>query len=208
MIPESGLESPRVKLTPYLSLTHNGEFFAQLAAHPDLSRLLPVPFTPTFIQQLLDDPNGILLAVIDKTSGQFAGTIGPFYTSFQHLTTEIGPVICFPEFQRIYVTSHAIGTLLRHCFELPKDGGMGFKRVQWTTNSLNTASIKGAERMGLKVEATLRWSFVLPAGADGKEAGEGRGEAPGRDSVLLATYWDEWEDGGRQRVTAILDSMN
>ncbi|KAJ7756423.1 acyl-CoA N-acyltransferase [Mycena maculata] len=208
-IPESGLETPRVKLTPYLPLTHNDEFFAQLSAHPELERYLPMPFTPAIIQDaLISDPDSIIFAVIDKTKGEhgkFAGVIGLLHTSWNNRTTEIGPVMCFPEFQRTFVSSNAVGILMKYCLDLPKDGGLGFRRVQWTANPLNAASIKIAERMGMKMEGTMRWTWILPEGIEGKEAGEGRGEGLGRDSVLLAAYWDEWESGGREHVAKIVD---
>ncbi|KAJ7494730.1 acyl-CoA N-acyltransferase [Mycena galericulata] len=207
-IPESGLESSRVKLTPYLPNTHGDVFFAQISEHPELSRWLPITLTPPVVQGLYADPKSIMFAVIDKTRGEqgrFAGVIGLFYTSSQNLSTEIGPVICFPEFQRTFVTSNAIGILLKYALDLPKDGGLGLRRVQWMAHPLNTASVRAAERMGMKLEGTLRWTWVLPSGKEGKQAGEGRGEGLGRDSVLLATYWDDWENGGREEVEKILE---
>lgn len=96
---------------------------------------------------------------------------------------------------------------MRYSLNLPKDGGMGFRRLQWTANPLNTGSVRAAERMGLKVEGTLRWTWVLPEGKEGKEAGEGRGEGVGRDTVVLATYWDHWENGGREHVHNILNRV-
>ncbi|KAJ7639416.1 acyl-CoA N-acyltransferase [Roridomyces roridus] len=196
----SDLESPRVKLTPYLPPTHDSDFFTQITAHPDLTRWFALNFTPAAVQKLLEDPNNLLFAIIDKASSKFAGVIGLLHISSVHLTTEVGPVICFPEFQRTHVASHAIGIALRYCLELPKDGGMGLRRVQWTANALNGASIKVAERMGFKMEGTSRWTHVLSVGREGREAGQGRGEGPGRDSVLLAICWDDWENGGRELV--------
>jgi len=207
-IPESGLESSRVKLTPYIPRIHGNEFFSQLSAHPELLRWMPVSITPESIQGMLDDPDSIIFAVIDKTRGEqgtFAGVIGLYRTSFQNLATEIGPIFCFPEFQRTFVTSNAIGVLMKYCLDLPKDGGLGFRRVEWNADPRNTASVGAAERMGMKVEGTRRWTWILAAGKEGREVGEGRGEGVGRDSVMLATYWDHWENGGREHVQEILD---
>jgi len=94
---------------------------------------------------------------------------------------------------------------MRYCLDLPKDGGLGFRRVQWTASPANVTSIRAAERMGMKVEGTLRWMWVLPEGKEGKKAGEGRGAGAGRDSVLLASYWDDWENGGREDVEKIME---
>lgn len=183
----------------------------QLSAHPELERFFPIPLKPENIDDFFHpDPQSILFAVIDKTKGEgaFAGVIGLVHTSSQNMSTEIGCVICFPEFQRTFVNTNAVGILMRYCLNLPEEGGLGFRRVQWTANPANTASIRAAERMGMKVEGTLRWYWVLPEGKEGKKVGAGRGEAVGRDSVLLATYWDDWENGGREHVETIMDRQS
>ncbi|KAJ7639437.1 acyl-CoA N-acyltransferase [Roridomyces roridus] len=204
-IPEAGLESSRIQLTLYHPPTHNAEFFTQLSAHPILARWLPFNFTPEIIEGILAEPACLFFAIIDKPTGRHAGVIGLLHTSFQHLKTEIGPVICFPEFQRTHVTPHATALLLRYCLDLPKDGGLGFRRVEWSANPLNVGSVKAAERIGMKKEGTLRWTFIIPPGREGTEAGEGRGEGLGRDSVLLAACWDDWENGGRELVAKVLE---
>ncbi|KAJ6531788.1 hypothetical protein B0H19DRAFT_1325931 [Mycena capillaripes] len=182
--PESGLETSRVKIPPHAYHTNN-------------------------IENLLRaEPDSILLAVIDKTKGEegaFAGVLGLIHTSLRNLSTEIACVICFPEFQRTLVNTNAVGILLRYCLDLPENGGLGVRRVQWTVNPANAASVRAAERMGMKVEGTLRWTWVLPEGKEGKAAGAGRGEVVGRDSVLLAICWDDWEHGGREHVERIME---
>ncbi|KAJ6576425.1 acyl-CoA N-acyltransferase [Mycena vulgaris] len=170
------------------------------------SRVLLQPFLPLYVRA---DPESILFAVIDKTKGEqgaFAGVIALAHTSLQNLSAEIGWVICFPEFQRTFVNSNAVGILMRYCLDLPKDGGLGLRRVQWTAGPGNAASIRAAERMGMKMEGTLRWTWILPEGKEGKKAGEGRGEGAGRDTVILAAYWDDWElNGGREHVEKVLE---
>ncbi|KAJ7170683.1 acyl-CoA N-acyltransferase [Mycena crocata] len=205
-IPASGLETSRVKLTPFLPHVHGPEFHAQIAANPIIEKFLPISLAPASLDTLFRvDPDSVLFAVIDKPKNALAGVIALVHTSAQNLSTEIACVICFPAFQRTYVNSNAVGILLRYCLDLPENGGLGFRRVQWTANPANTASIKAAERMGMKMEGTLRWTWVLPAGKEGQEAGKGRGDGVGRDSVLLATCWDDWENGGREHVAKILE---
>ncbi|KAJ7755143.1 acyl-CoA N-acyltransferase [Mycena metata] len=205
---ESSLETSRVKLTPFLPHVHTDQLLSVLAANPEMERFLPIRITAEAIDAVGLDPESILFAVIDKTKGPhgaFAGTVGLLHASSQNRSTEIGPVICFPEFQRTFVNSNAVGILLRYCLNLPEEGGLGFRRVQWAASPLNTASIRVAERMGMKLEGTLRWVFVLPKGLEGKTPGAGRGEGDGRDSVILAAYWDDWENGGREKVENIMD---
>ncbi|KAJ7475846.1 acyl-CoA N-acyltransferase [Mycena latifolia] len=208
-LPKSGLETSRVLLQPFQPQIHGDEFYSKLAAHPETTKWIPAHLNPASIEQFfLTDDESILFAVINKTKGEhgaFAGVIGLIHTSSQNLSTEIGPVICFPEFQRTFVSSNAIGILMRYCLDLPKDGGLGFRRVQWTANPVNAASVRAAERMGMKREGTSRWTWVLPEGKEGKKAGEGRGEGAGRDTVLLAICWDDWENGGREHVEQVIE---
>ncbi|KAJ7707711.1 acyl-CoA N-acyltransferase [Mycena rosella] len=209
-LPPSRLQTSRVLLQPFLPLVHGDEFYSKLAAHPEITRFLPITtLTPASIEQnFRADPTSILFAVIDKTKGEqgaFAGVISLIHTSALNLSTEIACVICFPEFQRTFVNSNAVGILMRYCLDLPKDGGLGFRRVQWTANPVNSASVRAAERMGMKREGVLRWTWVLPEGKEGKTAGEGRGEGVGRDSVLFAICWDDWENGGREHVEQVME---
>ncbi|KAJ3898954.1 hypothetical protein F5879DRAFT_994246 [Lentinula edodes] len=91
-------------------------------------------------------------------------------------------------------------------------GGLGLRRVQWSANVHNHGSIGLARKMGFRVEGIRRWARVLDS--DKGEAGAGNGikrrkgdpreECPGRDTVGLAICWDEWEEGGRERVEGIL----
>ncbi|KAF8829843.1 hypothetical protein HHX47_DHR2000022 [Lentinula edodes] len=105
-------------------------------------------------------------------------------------------------------------------------GGLGLRRVQWSANVHNHGSIGLARKMGFRVEGIRRWARVLDvskgegeggngqAGAGNGEGGAGNGikrrkgdpreECPGRDTVGLAICWDEWEEGGRERVEGIL----
>ena len=70
---------------------------------------------------------------------------------------------------------------------------------------MNRPSVAAAERMGMRMEGTLRWNFVLP---EGKEGNASRVDDPykgvGRDSVLLSLCWDDWENGSREKVREIM----
>ncbi|KAF9467591.1 hypothetical protein BDZ94DRAFT_1248489 [Collybia nuda] len=114
-----------------------------------------------------------------------------------------------PAFRRTHVTSNAIGLLLHYTLDLSTAGGLGLRRVVWMASVINGPSIGAAERMGFKREAVLRWALVLP---EGKEQGNGRERRKGdprenlvgRDTVVLAICWDDWENGGEEQVNAIM----
>ena len=168
---------------------------------------------------VLPDHGMILFAVIDKTrdrsgeddEGALAGMIGYMNTSTRNLSTEIGCVITLPPFQRTHVTSNAVGLLLQYALEPPSNGGLGLRRVQWQTNSLNVASLRAAEKMGFKMEGVLRWDRIFHDGkargktGNGRDPPKGSEDDIGRDSVLLSHCWDDWEQGGREKVLAVME---
>ncbi|KAJ3912178.1 acyl-CoA N-acyltransferase [Lentinula edodes] len=165
-----------------------------------------------------------------EEGGTPAGICGYVYTNPSDLYTELF-VLAFPRYHHTHVASHMIGLLMRYALDLPSPSGLGLRRVQWSANVHNHGSIGLARKMGFRVEGIRRWARVLDpdkgeggngeGGAGNGEGGAGNGEAgagngikrrkgdpreecPGRDTVGLAICWDEWEEGGRERVEGIL----
>ncbi|TFK38332.1 acyl-CoA N-acyltransferase [Crucibulum laeve] len=218
------IENERVRLRPFIPSKHAENFIKQATQYPEIFDYLPFgPFSSVedFIDNLVEvrihkDPGYILLAVFDKTKstsdapdGAFAGLMGLINTSPINLATEVGCIMILPPFQRTHISSNAVGLLLHYALDLPSAGGLGLRRVFWQANSLNTKSIRLAERMGLKLEGILRWDRVLPAN---KDAGNGRGVREGdpragclgRDTAMLGICWDDWEEGGREHVDKVM----
>ncbi|KAK0747565.1 acyl-CoA N-acyltransferase [Apiosordaria backusii] len=185
------------------------------------------PYTTTeeFVSQFLDktsgsNPGWFTFAVIDKTrprsaedeEGELAGMMSFMDTSTLHLSTEIGCIVILPKYQRTHVTTNAVGLMLQFAFAAPEYGGMGLRRVQWKTSSMNTASIKTAERLGFRKEGVLRWHMVFRGGEERQKVGNGRVLPPGsgrgdygRDTVVLGLCWDDWwEGGGREKVEGLM----
>ncbi|KAH7879375.1 acyl-CoA N-acyltransferase, partial [Lentinula edodes] len=154
--------------------------------------------------------------------GTPAGICGYVYTNPSDLYTELF-VLAFPRYHHTHVASHMIGLLMRYALDLPSPpSGLGLRRIQWSANVHNHGSIGLARKMGFRVEGVRRWARVLDVskgegeggngegGAGNGEGGAGNGikrrkgdpreECPGRDTVGLAICWDEWEEGGRERV--------
>jgi len=196
----------------------------------------PFPSATAFVEQLVQgriqpNPGCTLYAIIDKTRTRprahdrtnalppsdidFAGTIGYLNGSPTHLSVEIGFIIILPPFQRTHVTTNAMGLLLRYAFDLPTASppGLGLRRVQWQSSEKNEASIRVAERMGFKREGLLRWDRVYVGGkgkvGNGEDvrAGDPMPDTLGRHTVLLATCWDDWENGGREQVTRLMNGV-
>ena len=180
-------------------------------------------FTTNFLEAVVDpSPSWMFYAVIDRTRpsssrtndppGALAGTIAYLRSSAEHRVTEIGFVITLPLFQRTNVTSNAVGLLLQYALEPPEYGGLGLRRVQWCANSVNTASRKVAERMGFVFEGVIKWDKVFKDGMNRGKVENGRGVPPGaekgdigRDTALYGISWEEWGNGGREKVGRIME---
>ena len=220
-VPEK-LESNRVRLEVYNPAIHAKAYWAQHESHrTDIEKYLPLswPDYTTFLTWthnfIIRDPESLLFAIIDRTKPNdganyeesIAGLIGYLHFSPHNLSVEIGPVIILPRAQKTFVSSNAIGLLLKHALNLPEEGGLGFRRVSWTANPNNVASVRTAQRMGLTIEGVTRWSWVLPEGKDGgKSPVDGkRGQGQGRDSTVLSVCWDDWEAGAKEIVQKAMD---
>ncbi|KAG9093971.1 hypothetical protein FRC06_011292 [Ceratobasidium sp. 370] len=133
--PVRELESDRIKLTPLIPSIHGKALSEAIQLHPELLRYLP--WAPS---SLVDD----------------------YDTHYESLMrsdpscVEIGYAIVLPAYQRSFVSTHAIGLLLRYALDLPADGGLGLRRVQWQTHADNAPSIRAARRMGMKLEGIMR----------------------------------------------------
>lgn len=163
----------------------------------------------------------VSFAIIDKTKppsaadeeGELAGMMSYMNSSPVHLCTEIGYIIILPQFQRTHVNSNAVGLLLRYALQVPSQGGLGLRRVQWQCSSVNAPSIRAAERLGFKKEGIMKWHRVFPGGKDNAKVHNGREMPRGsldeedyaRDTVVLAHCWDDWEQGGRENIQAIMN---
>ncbi|KAH8996782.1 acyl-CoA N-acyltransferase [Lactarius akahatsu] len=210
-IDESSLESDRIKLTPFIPALHAQEYWDQSTQAPEIYRFMSIrpktideylAFLETHIRR---NPNFIFFAIIDKgRGGTLAGSIGLINTEPVNRSTEIGFITIFPAYQRTYVTSNAVGIILRYCLELPTAPrpGLGLRRVQWVTHSFNQPSYNAAVRMGFRYEGTLRWHRVLREGKEGKGLPrEGDpSKNPARDSKYLSFCADDWENEGREHV--------
>ncbi|KAK3363177.1 acyl-CoA N-acyltransferase [Lasiosphaeria hispida] len=225
--PVRELANDRVKLTPFLAERHAGAFVSSCAPHPELYAHMPLgPFTTTseFIEKFLVEwpqkvSGWVTFAVIDKTlppsaeddEGGLAGMMSYIRTSGAHLSTEIGGVVTLPAYHRTHVTSNAAGLLMQYALNGVEDGGLGLRRVEWLTSSVNTASLRVAERLGFRRDGVFRWHYLYLDGAKNHKIGNGRALPPGspeghlgRDTVVLSVCWDDWEEGVKEKVEAVM----
>ncbi|KZV67514.1 hypothetical protein PENSPDRAFT_653996 [Peniophora sp. CONT] len=178
----SRLENDRIALVPLIPRVHAPLWLEQANQDPTFEEWLT--FRNETLEQLLQklelarrNSSDIVLAIIDKgrpgqapivPDGSFAGIIGLTEHSTRHLSSEIAPVMVFKAFQRTYVTSSAVGLLLRYCLDVPAQGGLGLRRVFWTSNPMNVASVNAAKRMGFKPSGNARYESLCQRMADGR----------------------------------------
>jgi RimJ/RimL family protein N-acetyltransferase len=206
--------------------THLTAFFEAQINFPEIWAHIPrgpygsesLPLLRELMEHVIKDPTWQVFATIDKThppssvdqEGALAGVIAYLNSSTTNMATEIGLVVVLPPFQRPHVTSNAVGLLQQYALN-PAPEGLGLRRVVWMANALNVASIRAAERMSFRKEGVLRWERVFHDGvANGKQGNgrpvpKGQEKDLGRDSIILALCWDDWEEGAREKVQAIMD---
>lgn len=112
-------------------------------------------------------------------------------------------ILTLPAFQRSHVTTHATALLLHYCLAT-----LRLRRVRWDCGHTNLASIALAERLGFGHEGVARWERVLPRGVEGERlAGwaEEQERGLGGHAVTLSVGWDDWRNGGKERVQGLLE---
>jgi Acetyltransferases, including N-acetylases of ribosomal proteins len=118
-------------------------------------------------------------AIIDKRSempsfGKAIGYLSLMRITPEHLCIEIGNVMFSPALQRTARATEAIYLLARHAFE-----DLGYRRLEWKCDSLNTPSRQSALRLGHTYEGTFRQHMIV----------KGRS----RDTAWFSSFEKEWE---------------
>jgi len=218
------LSTDDIFLTPFIPRLHADAYWEQVGPHPELFKYYTFlnPTLPHLLtcleRRFRANPEFILFAIIDRTrsdaarpqlGGRLAGVMGFFSASRADLGAEIAHVLAFPEWQGTGVAARAAALLTRFCLQLPTESppGLGLRRVYWIAHSDNKPSISLAKRLGMKQEALFRWHRVLPQELRGSTSrkGDPMGDKGGRDSVILAICWDDWETEGKEHIQALVE---
>ncbi|KAJ4488222.1 acyl-CoA N-acyltransferase [Lentinula aciculospora] len=216
-------ENDRVKLVPFIPSKHAKDLVEGFGQNTwNYLSYGPFASVEQFVEEFWEkgmrtNPATTSFTILDKASpltinGEItiAGIVSYINSSDQDACTEIGFVIILPQFQRTHVTSNMVGLLMHYALDLPEEGGLGLRRLQWVCNTKNAASLKVAERMGFLFEGVLRWARVLPPSkAIGykpapERKGDPRAGKGGRDSAFSSCCWDDWEGGVRDQVDKVM----
>lgn len=176
-----------IDLVP-LSPEHADALFP-VVAQPEHERLWDYMLNPPFQGDALlfssfiaarsaNENNMVFWAIIDKApptlnSPKALGMISYLHISEIHRTIEIGNVMFSTLLQRSRKSSEAIYLLLKQAFE-----DLGYRRVEWKCNNLNTPSKRAAVRYGFTYEGLFKKHYVI----------KGRS----RDTAWFAMVDDDW----------------
>lgn len=100
-----------------------------------------------------EDP--LFYAVVDEATGQTLGQASFLRIEPGQGVIEIGHIYFAPALQRTPAATEALALMLRAAF------GLGYRRVEWKCNALNTASRRAAERLGFTFEGVFRQAAVV-----------------------------------------------
>lgn len=134
----------------------------------------------------MGDPNAMTFAVVDKESGEVAGSTRYLDISGEHRKLEIGWTFLAPRFWRTHVNTEAKFVLLQYAFEQ-----WNARRVQLKAEAINKRSHEAILRIGAVHEGTLR-SFRT------------RSDGQVRDVAFYSIIAPEWP-GVKARLLSLLD---
>ncbi|EMH4161791.1 GNAT family N-acetyltransferase [Pluralibacter gergoviae] len=186
------LDGRLAKLAPLDAAAHAADLYAAFALAPDnrdwtwlnSNRPDSVEACAAWLEEKVSDPALVPFAVIESQSGRAVGVVCFMSIDRAHGTVEIGHVTWSRAMKQSAIGTEAVWLLLREAF------ACGYRRVEWKTDSLNTASRRAAERLGFTFEGRFRNKMVR----------KGRS----RDSDWLSIIEEEWPqvDAALQRWLA------
>ncbi|UWE11463.1 GNAT family N-acetyltransferase [Actinacidiphila bryophytorum] len=189
------LEGRHVRLEPLDPAAHSAALFAAGGGDEEVWRWLPVepPRSEEEIRELAarvvagsEDSGGLAFAVVERAGGRAVG-----WTTYCDVSTvderlEIGWTWYGRDQWRTAVNTEAKLLLMDHAFD-----DLGYGRICWKTDLLNTRSQQAIARLGAVREGVWRRHRLRSDGVTW------------RDSVFFSMLADEWPDA-RQRLRARL----
>ncbi|KAL6860695.1 hypothetical protein ACO1O0_004728 [Amphichorda felina] len=179
--PPSTLSGVYTSLLP-LSASHSDSLFTNIAGPPNAHlwtflQLYAPPDQSDFeasVSQWSVEPNRQFYAVVPADAdGAAHGLVSYLNISPENRRLEIGSIVYGTSLQRTRAATETTFLLLRHAFD-----DLGYARVEWKANSLNTPSLTAAERMGFVPEGVFRKHIIC--------------KGKWRDTAWFSITEDEW----------------
>ena len=203
VLPRETLIGQYCRLVPLDADSHAADLFDAYAQAPDdrdwtwlaSSRPTSVEAAACWVQGKVTDASLVPYAVIEQRSGRAVGLVCFMAIEREHGSVEIGHVTWSPRMKNTVLGTESIWLLLRQAFAL------GYRRVEWKCDSLNTASRRAAERLGFIFEGRFRQKIVRKGrNRDSDWLSMIESEWPQCDTVLQRWLAAEnFDENGRQR---------
>jgi len=126
--------------------------FVNPSAHPSFQ-------SPSFPISPIADPT----ASPGTEHWLMAGSLSVFRVSTTDLSAETGSIL-FQYFHGKGIATHAVTLAMQYAMEMPADGGLGMRRLQWTSQMKNLAAQGLGRKLGFKYEGVLRCEHTLREG--------------------------------------------
>ncbi|MEM7523449.1 MAG: GNAT family protein [Pseudomonadota bacterium] len=178
--PHEIIEGRFARLEPLDPQRHGADLFTAFTADPSGAAWTyrleePVADKAAFdgwLAAISTKDDMIYFAYVDAATGRAAGN-GAFMSIAEGAgAIEIGSIMIAPPLARSRAGTEALVLMIRWAFEA------GYRRLEWTCDPLNKASMAAAERLGFTYEALFRAAYVT----------KGRN----RDKAIFAIIDEDW----------------
>ena len=135
----------------------------------------------------------------------FAGVTNLDYISPRNLVGELG-INIFPFARGGITATHTIALMMRYTLNLPSEGGLGLRRLQWRTVAANGPSMGLSRKMGFESEGITRYEMLVWEGRNWNGHGTPIGVLGWRSALMLVSIDGREGDGAWGKKSA--DTVN
>jgi RimJ/RimL family protein N-acetyltransferase len=156
------LAGSSVRLEPLDPTLHCRELWESSAGHDDIWEYLPYgPFANresfgAWLRECAGAPDPIFFAIRDGRDDRAAGMCSIMSIRPAQGVVELGHIWLAPSLQRTRQATEALYLLMRYLMD-----DLGYRRLEWKCNALNTGSRAAAERLGFAFEGVFYQAAIV-----------------------------------------------
>lgn len=153
------------ELVPLDLERHGPALFGHSHGSPEAERIWTyLPYGPfasaeemkALYRSLMGTGDPLFYALLERGSSTPVGVVSYLAIEPEHGCIEIGHIWYAPDWQRSLANTTAVFFLLRHAFE-----DLGYRRVEWKCDALNSRSRAAAQRLGFRFEGLFRQHRIV-----------------------------------------------